>query len=156
MCSQLTSKELFPLSKLLNICTSAWWTAVNTEEGAGFGGAAHMSVEEIAQELCWPHALLTSLFHWTLTRIPWTVCSGAVNTNLTLEIIAFRMAVYAKTCISTQIVGRENKWKRWVILNCNTDISCLKLGEKGVGSSVFLAPLHHNFVLAFIIQRSHL
>lgn len=60
MCSQLTSKELFPLSKLLNICTSAWWTAVNTEEGAGFGGAAHTSVEEIAQELCWPHALLTS------------------------------------------------------------------------------------------------
>lgn len=35
---------------------------MNTEEGAGFEGAAHMSVEEISQELCWPHALLTISF----------------------------------------------------------------------------------------------
>lgn len=97
-----------------------------------------------------PHALLT--------RIPWMVCSGAVNTNLTQEIITIGMAVYVKMCISTYVVGRENKWKRSIILNCNAEISCLKLGKKGVGSSVFLAQwastLHHNFVLTVIIQRS--
>lgn len=79
---------------------------------------------------------------------------------LTQETIAVRKAAHAKACISSYIVGKEKKGNRWAISNCSTNISCLKLMKREVGSSVFQAHeeaiLHYIFVLTLIIQKSFL